>query len=209
MEQQPVKLDRSFYEREDVVQISKDLLGKYLVTHIDGIVTAGKIVETEAYSGKNDKACHSHLNRRTKRTEIMYAQGGLAYVYLCYGLHSLFNIVTNTVNNADAVLIRGIEPAEGIEVMLQRRKMQTLAPKVTAGPGSLSMALGIQKKHYGTDLQGDEIWIEDRGIVVNEKNIIACPRIGVDYAEEDALLPWRFYVHGNPYVSKKSPAKYL
>jgi DNA-3-methyladenine glycosylase len=204
-----MKLTSSFYEREDVVQISKDLLGKYLISFADGLYTAGMITETEAYSGQNDKACHAHLNRRTDRTEIMYHNGGLAYVYLCYGLHSLFNIVTNQKGNADAVLIRAIEPTEGLEVMQQRRGMATLSPRLTAGPGVMSKAMGISKSHYGTDLQGDTLWIEDRGIHIPEKDMIACPRIGVDYAEEDALLPWRFYIKGNPYVSKKAPAAYL
>jgi DNA-3-methyladenine glycosylase len=203
------KLAPSFYQRPDPVQISKDLLGKFLVSFADGLYTAGMITETEAYSGKNDKACHAHLNRRTQRTEIMFHQGGLAYVYLCYGLHSLFNIVTNSTGNADAVLIRAVEPAEGLEIMLQRRGMHKLLPRVTAGPGVMSKAMGINKSHYGTDLQGNTLWIEDRGILIPEQDIVACPRIGVDYAEEDALLPWRFYISGNPYVSKKAPAAYL
>ncbi len=192
-----------------MVQISKDLLGKYLVSFADGLYTAGMITETEAYSGQNDKACHAHLNRRTERTEIMYHQGGLAYVYLCYGLHSLFNIVTNQSGNADAVLIRAIEPTEGIETMMQRRGQSKLSPKLTAGPGVMSKAMGINTSYYGTNLQGDTLWVEDRGILVPEEEIIACPRIGVDYAGEDALLPWRFYIKGNPYVSKKAPAAFL
>ncbi len=196
------KLHTNFYKRDDVVGISKELLGKYLCTHIDEWYTCGMIVETEAYSGLNDKACHAHLNRRTKRTEIMYAPGGVAYVYLCYGIHYLFNIITNVKDKADAVLIRAVEPADGLDVMLQRRKMEKLAPKITAGPGTVSQALGINKSHYGKSLTSETIWIEDRSIVIADSEIIASPRVGVAYAEEDALLPWRFRVKGNIYTSK-------
>ncbi|MFW5760387.1 MAG: DNA-3-methyladenine glycosylase [Cyclobacteriaceae bacterium] len=196
------KLEASFYQRNDVVEISRELLGKYFCTNIDGYYTAGMIVETEAYHGRNDKACHAHLNRRTKRTEIMYAPGGVAYVYLCYGIHYLFNIVTNRKELADAILVRAIEPIDGVEIMLQRRKMSKLAPKITAGPGSVSQALGISKKHYGESLLGNTLWLEDRGIIIHPDEIIASTRVGVAYAEEDALLPWRFRVKGNIYTSK-------
>lgn len=196
------KLDVSFYQRDDVVKISRELLGKYLCTHIDGYYTAGMIVETEAYNGRNDKACHAHLNRRTARTEIMYSPGGVAYVYLCYGIHYLFNIITNQVDMADAVLVRAIEPTDGMEEMLQRRKMNRLAPKITAGPGTVSQALGINKKHYGESLTGNIIWLEDRDVDIKSNQIIASPRVGVAYAEEDALLPWRFRLKGNIYTSK-------
>ena len=196
------KLPISFYTKDNVVGISKELLGKYLCTHIDGRYTCGMIVETEAYSGINDKACHAHLNRRTKRTEIMYATGGVAYVYLCYGIHHLFNIITNVKKQADAILIRAIEPTDGLDVMLQRRKMDELAPKITAGPGTVSQALGINKTHYGESLFANKIWLEDRGVEINDSAIIASPRVGVAYAEEDALLPWRFRIKGNIYTSK-------
>jgi DNA-3-methyladenine glycosylase len=198
------KLDKAFYTQPDVVSISKQLLGKCLVTHIDNQICKGIIVETEAYCGATDKACHAHLNRRTKRTEIMFQEGGKAYVYLCYGIHSLFNIVTNTEGNADAVLIRAVEPIEGIEAMLQRRKMTKANTRLTAGPGVMSKALGISTHHYGTALTGNQIWIEDQGTVISENEIIASPRVGIDYAEEDALLPWRFRIKGNKWTS---PAK--
>ena len=191
------KLDRSFYLRTDVVRVAQDLLGKVLVTNIDGDITAGRIVETEAYCGRGDKACHAN-GKITPRTEVMYRAGGLAYVYLCYGIHHLINVVTNKEGQADAVLIRALEPLKGIEVMKERRKR---AKKLASGPGTLSQALGIKKEMTGTDLLGDKIWIAD---YKNEKvEIETDVRIGVDYAEEDALRPWRFLVKDNPYVSKK------
>ncbi len=195
------KLPDSFYTHADVVHVSKALLGKYLVTNIDGQLTSGIIVETEAYCGRGDKACHANY-KRTPRTEIMYQSGGVAYVYLCYGIHYLFNVVTNVENLADAVLVRAIEPVEGIESMLARRNMKQLAKRITAGPGCLTQALGINKLHYGANLNGGTVWIEDRGKVVNETDIMAGPRIGVDYAGDDALLPWRFWLRDNKYVSK-------
>jgi DNA-3-methyladenine glycosylase len=196
------KLPRSFYERDDVVQISKDLIGKVLCTYFNGIQTSGKIVETEAYDGRNDKACHAHLNRRTKRTEVMYGSPGYAYVYLCYGIHHLFNIVTNREGLADAVLIRAIEPLEGAEEMVKRRGKEHLTKAIGNGPGKLSEALGIRKAHYGTDLTGNNIWIEDRNIEISENNIISSERVGIDYAEEDADLPWRFSIKESKWVSK-------
>ncbi len=196
------KLPLSFYSRPDVVQISRELLGKFLLTEIDGVRTGGMIVETEAYSGENDKACHAHLGRRTARTQIMYQQGGVAYVYLIYGLHHLFNIVTNEEGKADAVLIRAIEPTEGVEEMLLRRQMQKKEKRLTAGPGVMSKALGISRKQYGEPLSGPPVWVEDRQLKISEKEIIARPRVGVAYAGEDALLPWRFSIKNNPWVSK-------
>jgi DNA-3-methyladenine glycosylase len=198
-----VKLEKSFYTRQDVVQVAQDLLGKHLYTKHDDILTGGIIVETEAYSGVGDKACHAHLNRRTKRTEIMYHEGGIAYVYLVYGIYNLFNIITNAEGQADAVLVRAIEPTEGIEEMLLRRNMANPKPNLTAGPGVMSIALGIDRKHYGTSLTGDTIWIEDRGISVPAEGMAIGPRIGIDYAGEDALLPWRFWLKGNKWVSRK------
>ncbi|PSR54522.1 DNA-3-methyladenine glycosylase [Adhaeribacter arboris] len=196
------KLPKSFYTRAGVVQIARDLLGKYLFTNLDGVITGGKIVETEAYSGENDMACHSHSGRRTARTEIMFQEGGVAYVYLIYGIYALFNIITNEAEKADAVLIRAIEPIEGLPEILLRRNQTKVTPKLTAGPGLVTLALGITKKHYGTDLTGDTIWLENRGEIIQEEQIIASPRVGVDYAGEDALLPWRFRVQGSPWTSK-------
>ncbi|MCU0445206.1 MAG: DNA-3-methyladenine glycosylase [Microscillaceae bacterium] len=197
-----MKLSSSFYTREDVVQISQELLGKYLFTQIDGEICAGMIVETEAYCGASDRACHAFGSRRTARTEVMFAQGGVAYVYLCYGIHHLFNVVTNQKDQADAVLIRAIEPKIGEDTMLKRRNFAHKKYSLTAGPGAMSGAMGIQTAHYGTDLQGDKIWIEDRDVVIQESQIIASPRVGVAYAGEDALLPWRFRIQDNPWCSK-------
>jgi DNA-3-methyladenine glycosylase len=196
------KIPLSFYKRPDVVQISRELIGKYLFTYIDGVKTGGMIVETEAYSGYQDRACHAHLGRRTSRTEIMFQEGGLAYVYLIYGMYNLFNIVTNQEGNADAVLIRAIQPTEGIEWMLERRSLTNAAYRLTAGPGVMSQALGIERKHYGLSLDGDTIWLEDRNVMLAKNSLQARPRVGVAYAEEDALLPWRFNIKDNPWISK-------
>ena len=161
------------------------------------------ITETEAYAGAIDKASHAYNNRRTARTETMYQPGGVAYVYLCYGVHHLFNVVTNVQDIPHAVLIRAIEPLEGIDVMLQRRGLHQPTHKLTAGPGSMSAALGINyKAHNGLPLNGAVLYIEDRHIVIGENQIVASPRIGVNYAGADALLPYRFTIAGNPWVSK-------
>lgn len=193
-------LSPSFYLNEDVVQVAKDLLGKVIITKIDGITTSGIITETEAYAGVVDKASHAYGNRRTNRTEIMYAQGGVAYVYLCYGIHHLFNVVTNVKDVPHAVLIRAIEPLKGIDAMLQRRKREKILPQLTAGPGAMSMALGIHTSHTGLSLTKSIITLHDEGIHIDD--IVATTRIGVDYAKEDALLPYRFYIAGNKFISK-------
>ena len=197
-----MKIAREFYLRDDVVQISKELLGKYLYTKIDGSVTGGMIVETEAYKAPEDKASHAYGYKKTSRTVPFYKEGGIAYVYLCYGIHYLFNIVTNRVDVPNAILIRAIEPTEGTDIMLQRRGKTVLRPDLTAGPGAMSMALGINKLHNETDLSGDNIWLEDRGVYLLESEIIASPRVGVSYAEEWALVPWRFRIKNNTYTSK-------
>ncbi|MEM6736530.1 MAG: DNA-3-methyladenine glycosylase [Bacteroidota bacterium] len=198
------KLDRSFYLNDDVVQVAKNLLGKVLVSNIDGVLTAGKIVETEAYCGRGDKACHAN-GKKTPRTEVMYQAGGVAYVYLCYGIHHLINIVTNIEGQADAVLIRALEPLEGLEMMRERRSYTKA--KLASGPGTLTQAMGINVKMTGTDLLGDQIWIahqkEEETI-----EILSDTRIGVAYAEEDALRPWRFVIKGNDLVSKRVKANH-
>ena len=197
-----MKLPLSFYLDSDVVSLSKQLLGKYLFTSIDGLLTGGYIVETEAYNGIVDKASHAFGNRRTKRTETMYREGGIAYVYLCYGIHEMLNVVASAEGEPRAILIRAIEPTTGIDIMLGRKGMSTLKPNITSGPGSVAKALGIDRKLNGISLQSDELWIEDRGLAFTDDQIAAVPRIGVAYAQEDALLPYRFYVKGNKYVSK-------
>jgi DNA-3-methyladenine glycosylase len=197
-----MKLPDSFYRDKDVVHIARSLLGKVLVTSFDGVLTSGIITETEAYGGATDRASHAYANRRTTRTEVMYANGGVAYVYLCYGIHHLFNVVTNVTDIPHAVLIRAIQPLEGIETMLARRNKAALSPVLTAGPGALAMAMGIHTRHSGLSLSGDTIYIEDRGIIVPDTDIAAATRVGVAYAAEDALLPYRFYIMNNKYVSK-------
>jgi DNA-3-methyladenine glycosylase len=197
-----MKLSPAYYLHTDVVALSRDLLGKYLFTCIGGLTTGGIIVETEAYNGVVDKASHAYGNRQTPRTKTMFMQGGVAYVYLCYGIHEMFNIVTSTEGHPQAILIRAIEPVEGLEIMLHRRNMPAIKPNITSGPGSVAKALGISRAMNAFSLQSDTIWLEDRGITFTEETIVACPRIGVSYAKEDALLPYRFYVKGNPYVSK-------
>ena len=186
------KIQKAFYQRADVVQIAKELLGKYVFTCFAGMLTGGMITETEAYAGAMDKASHAYNNRRTPRTEVMYAEGGTAYVYLCYGMHSLFNVVTHQKDVPHAVLIRAIEPKEGIELMLQRTSKQQLTKDFGIGPGKVSKALGIHYSHSGLSLMGNEIWLEDKGIVPNKEEITITTRIGVGYAAEDALLPYRF-----------------
>ena len=195
-------LPPEFYAGDDVVAISKALLGKVICTAFEGGLTSAIILETEAYNGRTDKACHAHLGRRTNRTEVMYQPGGVAYVYLCYGLHHLFNIVTNKNDFADAILIRAAQPLEGIETMARRRKLPLSAPNLLMGPGSFSQGLGISSAHWGQNLQGPLIWLEDRGIRVSEDQIAIGVRIGIDYAQEDRFLPWRFWVRGNPFVSR-------
>jgi len=199
------KLPEHFYTDSNVVNIAKHLLGKQLVSHINGKISSGIIVETEAYNGRTDRACHAFGGRRTARTETMYQRGGVGYVYLCYGIHHLFNVVTHQKEFADAVLIRAIEPAEGTHLMLERRNMPQIKPRITAGPGCLSQALGIDRSHDGISLLEETVWIEDRGLQYADNEIETGPRVGVAYAKEDALLPWRFWVKGNVYVSKPRP----
>jgi DNA-3-methyladenine glycosylase len=197
-----VKLALSFYQHSNVVEISKNLLGKYLFTYIDGVVTGGYIVETEAYNGVIDKASHAFGNRNTPRTKTMYNAGGVAYVYLCYGIHEMFNIVTSDEGEPHAILIRAIQPTVGVDIMQARRSMPILKPNITMGPGSVAKALGISRKINGISLLSDKLWLEDRGLSFDDDLIAAVPRVGVDYAGEDALLPYRFFIKGNVYVSK-------
>ncbi|MFT3826970.1 MAG: DNA-3-methyladenine glycosylase [Chitinophagaceae bacterium] len=197
------KLTSTFYNRPDVLTIAKELLGKVIVTRFDGLLTSGRIVETEAYAGVIDKASHSYGGRRTNRTEIMYAAGGKAYVYLCYGIHHLFNVVTNMQDVPHAILIRAVEPVEGIDIMLLRTGKKKTDHTLTRGPGNVSKALGIYTHHTGVDLMSKDLYIGDDNYKVPKKEVIATPRIGVDYAGEDAKLPYRFIVKDNPYVSGK------
>ena len=195
------KLSADFYQRDDVLLISRELLGKVLYTNFHGKLTSGIIVETEAYAGVTDKASHAYGGRRTKRTKTMYASGGTVYVYLCYGVHHLFNIVTNNENIPHVVLIRAIQPLDGIDIILQRRKRKKVDRSLTAGPGSLTRALGITVKDSGTLLMDNLIWLEDQNIQINNQDILANPRVGVQYARKDANNPWRFRIKGNPWTS--------
>lgn len=189
------RLVAEFYLRDDVVAVARDLLGKVLVTAFDGQHTAGMITEVEAYRAPDDRACHAYDNRRTPRTEVMFQAGGRAYIYLCYGIHHLFNVVTGPEGMAHAVLVRAVEPLEGVEWMRARRgnpKKSALA----AGPGTLAQALGLHTAQTGQSLLAPDspIWIEDRGFAVPEHQLAAGPRIGVAYAGECAAWEWRFWL---------------
>ncbi|MCL8537977.1 DNA-3-methyladenine glycosylase [Chryseobacterium gallinarum] len=197
-----MKLPLSYYSDQDVLFLAQDLLGKVLFTNLNGQITAGIIVETEAYFGIKDKASHAYGGRRTNRTEPLYSHGGISYVYLCYGIHHLFNVVTSVEGDPHAVLVRAIEPLIGKEIMESRRKMPASRAAISSGPGSAAKALGIDQSFNRKDLGGNEIWIEDHGIQYPPDAIVASTRIGVAYAQEDALLPWRFFVKNNKYVSK-------
>lgn len=192
----------AFYKRADVVEIAKDLLGKIVYTKIDGHITSGRIVETEAYVAMVDKASHAFGGRRTPGNEHMYEAAGTTYVYICYGMHQMLNIVTNKKDIPDAVLIRAVEPVEGIDVMLKRTGKTTFDATLTKGPGNVGKALGISKKHSGLLLFDDKIFIySDERSAINNKDTGRSKRIGVESAGPDSLLPYRFYIRGNKFVS--------
>lgn len=198
------KLPLNFYKRKDVVAIAKELIGKIVVTKLEGVITSGRIVETEAYIALTDKASHSFGGRRTAKNEHMYAHPGTAYVYICYGMHQMFNIVTNEKDIPDAVLVRAIEPLEGIDIMLQRTGKPKLDFTLSKGPGNVGKALGIFKKHSGLHLLDDEIYLADDGFKLKENEIGISKRIGVESAFPDSELPYRFYLRGNKFVSGKN-----
>lgn len=195
-----MQIGLDFYQRKNVVKIARDLIGKFLYTRIDGMLTSGMIVETEAYSWK-EKGCHAYGARLTERTSVMFRNGGHAYVYLCYGMHNLFNIVTNVEGVAEAVLIRALEPKEGIDIMKLRRGKAGNGTHLTSGPGKLTKSLGIDRTLNGKVLIDSEIWLEDSTGGRRHK-IDVTKRIGIDYAGEDAKLPWRFSLSGSEWVSK-------
>ncbi len=199
----PKKLDRSFYDRKDVLRIARELLGKILVTQWDGVRSSGRIVETEAYAGEQDRACHAFGGRRTTRSEDLYGAPGSVYIYVCYGMHHLFNVITNKKDIPHAVLIRALEPLEGVEHMLNRTGKPVADYSLTKGPGNLSRAMGMSKLHSGGNLFSEEIYIADDGLRYKKDQVIVTKRIGVESAREDAELPYRFIVKGNPYVSAK------
>jgi DNA-3-methyladenine glycosylase len=185
-------LSASFFQRDNVILIARELLGKALFSTIGGELTGGIIIETESYRGARDRACHAYNNRRTKRTKVMFQKGGVAYVYLCYGIHCLLNVVTAEEDVPHAVLIRAITPTHGLEIMQKRRNKRKNDPTLTSGPGALCQALGISRKHNGLPLNTPPLWIEATDLKIKPSMIIATPRIGVEYAGEDAKLPWRF-----------------
>lgn len=192
-----MRLGSDFYLQTDVVSVAQQLLGKVLVTHFDGQRTAGLITETEAYRASDDRACHAYNNRRTPRTEVMFAEGGHAYVYLCYGIHHLFNVVTAPRDQAHAVLIRAVQPIEGVEVMLKRRNKTQANKRLTTGPGAVGQALGLRTAHSGQNMLAPDspIWIEELPPHARKPFQIAVgKRIGVDYAGECADWPWRFWI---------------
>ena len=193
-------LNRDFYIK-DGVTLAKDLLGKILVKEIDGVLYKGRIVETEAYIGVIDKACHSYNNRRTKKTEAMYREGGYSYIYLIYGMYYCFNVTASIKDNPEAVLIRALEPLENKDLMLKIRKVKREID-IANGPGKLTKALGITSNDNNIDLTlGKNIWIEDDGYLPNK--ITETTRVGIDYAEEFKEKLWRFYISENNNVSKK------
>jgi len=196
------RLPPEYYQSSDVVGISRHLLGKYLFTQIEGVLTGGIIVEAEAYNGAIDRASHAYGNRLTARTAPIFRQGGIAYVYLCYGIHEMFNIVTSVEGEPHAILVRAIEPSVGIGEMAMRRGVPESSATLTSGPGSVAKALGITRALNGVSLQGESLWLEDRGLVFPDSAIAVVPRVGVAYAGDDAHLPYRFYVRGNRFVSK-------
>ena len=187
-----IKLDSSFYHRKDVLKLSRELLGKVLCTDLPGGFTSAVITETEAYAGVEDRASHAFGGRRTKRTEPMFQEGGIAYVYLCYGIHHLFNVVTAGRDTPHAILVRAAKPLEGTAVMLKRRSKAKIDSALMAGPGTMTQAMGITTPLSGESLLKNRIWIEDRGILIAESAIQVGPRVGVDYAAEDAARPYRF-----------------
>lgn len=197
------KLPLSFYDRTDVVQVAKELLGKIVVTDINDRFTSGRIVETEAYVAHVDKASHAFQGRRTPRNEHMYAAPGTACIYICYGVHHMLNVVTNKEGIPDAVLIRAVEPLEGIDVMMERTGKKTADFSLTRGPGNTGKALGIFRHMSGIYLTDNQIYLCDDGFEVQDSEVGISKRIGVDSAGPDAELPYRFFIKNNPYVSGK------
>ncbi len=198
------KLTRDFYTRADTLLVARELLGKLLVVPAkDGARVSGLIVETEGYMGPEDRAAHSFNNRRTARTETMFAEGGRVYVFFVYGMHHQFNVVTNTEGTPHAVLIRALEPVEGVELMRERRAVAG-DKNLTNGPGKLCKALSIDRSFNGEDIvRSQRVWIEDAGRKIRNSAIARGPRIGIDYAGEYIQKPWRFWIKDNPYVSRK------
>jgi DNA-3-methyladenine glycosylase len=195
------KLPRDFYTRSNVLEVARDLLGKKLVVPgKNGARVAGIIVETEAYRGPEDRASHAYNGRRTNRTETMYGIGGTAYVYFVYGMYHQFNVVTNVADVPHAILVRAVEPSEGLDIMRRRRRGRS-EYELTSGPGRVCLAMGIDRQLDKADLLGDRVWLED-GISISPRQIARGPRVGIDYAEAWVEKPWRFWIRDNPFVSR-------
>jgi DNA-3-methyladenine glycosylase len=198
-------LNLQFYQRADVLTLARELLGKHVFTCIEGELTGGRIVETEAYRHEGDPSITLHLQRKRKQAEALYQPGGHAYLYTVYRVHTLFNITANDVAHPDAVLIRAIEPLAGIDIMLRRRGLAKVARNLTAGPGVLSQALGLTPALNGELVTGPQIWLEDAGEIIADENMLASSRVGLEYAGQEAVaLPWRFRVKDSKWTS---PAK--
>jgi DNA-3-methyladenine glycosylase len=197
------KLSREFYTRGDTLLVARELLGKRLVVPSQGARVSGIIVETEAYLGPEDKAAHSFNHRRTPRTEVMYERGGAAYVFFIYGMYYQFNVVVNRAEIPHAVLVRAVEPEEGVELMRARRLAVRRDRDLTNGPGKLCQAFSIDRTLNGEDLRGGRVWLEDAGYQVPGQLVSSGPRVGIDYAEEFVDKHWRFWIKDNPYVSRK------
>lgn len=190
------KISVDYYLDNDIVRLAKSFIGKVLYTQIDNIISGGIITETEAYRGPDDRASHAFGNRRTKRTEVMFNAGGIAYVYLCYGIHQMFNIVSGEIGMPHAILIRGILPIFGVDNIRNRRgHIKKSLKEICAGPGTLTQGLNINVKHSGLSLLSNTIWLEDHKVQIHPNQITTGPRIGIDYAGEDAKLPWRFLLN--------------
>ena len=201
-----MKLERSFYER-DTLTVAKELLSCILVHITPEGITSGKIVETEAYMGPEDKGSHSYNGRHTPRMDPLYKTGGFAYIYQLHGYNYCINVVTRKEGIPQAVLIRAVEPVEGMELMAERRKIDASDAKIsklknlTNGPSKLCQAMNIDTSLNGIDLCGEEVFITNHAVRDSEK-IVATPRIHIDYAEEYRDKPWRFLLQGNPFVSR-------
>jgi DNA-3-methyladenine glycosylase len=191
-------LSREFYQRP-VVTVARQLLGKVLVRHAGSTTLSGLIVEVEAYNGTGDPASHSYKGK-TIRNEVMFREGGVLYVYFTYGMHFCANVVTGDEGDGCAVLVRAVEPLEGIPAMARRRERPASAVReLCSGPAKLCQAFGIGKEQNGTDLTGDELWIEDRGTIITPQQIVATPRIGISQGKDKL---WRFALAGNPFLSR-------
>jgi DNA-3-methyladenine glycosylase len=202
-------LSRNFYEGDDILAISKSLLGKKLCTNIEGDFTSGIIVEAEAYKAPEDKASHAYGNKITPRTKTMFSGPGTGYVYIIYGMYHLFNVISGPVGTAHCILIRAIEPLDGIDIMQRRRGMPKLQKSLTNGPGKFSIAMGIHKNFDGTDLtHKSDIWIEEAWPEVDESEIIVGPRVGMSTAEECSNWPFRFRIRNNKWTSKPDKVWY-